>query len=825
MNRLMLNKATSSSEEPTPGYLFNEISHMAFSSKESLVLVGDYLIKKLKRTDLNVKLKTLKILKHLCDEQRQDFRNYLKKKIDVIKECQTCNIVNDELKGETPSILVRKEATDLIKLIYSYDIIEPSVKGTTTNDSILKKNRIEGFGNTLYEKKPPQSKRNNRMLLSYNSKEFMNKNTRMQGSESMGRIPGQGMVLTKMNNELYKGNSSTKNTNTKLSGFGNPYFNQNPPQKTKGEIAIKYINEVAKNYIPSSFVNKIEKVSASISKNYSNGTLSLQSIMDASNYNTSKESDTYRNRKLNNTGMQENSYPRGIAYPPQVNHVNNVYQINQSGSKKRLDKIKKPQESQESGIYERKVIDDVLSTTGGIKKIPSEQVLFEFAQKCDALDTKLIVSIITERLKMNQMKEEDMWKHKLKLLCIIEYLINHRKKKEEKNERTIETLESLIDNLKYQTMEELYRCKNWKELKRKVNDIFVLMGLQEKATIEIPKKEQQVINVHQKYTKESMEIPNLLDFDDEPNLDRVEKANERIPIQPKVKMNKNNSVNNIFYENTSSKNIKEEEHFNFDLDHVSPNNNSNNLFSNLNVKYTGTTEQESTLIKANQTRMTTNEKYEKQENKREKELNLEMLNDSFSNMYIQYNNNKNNNNQSRNNNNANSNELISFDELNEQQGKTDSTYLYKRNEESQYKDSNNLFDHCEVKNVFSKKMKPKENKWNDLSDLQNLNELNLIDISANELVTPALDDFITDSKNETTEEKKERLNQHNFVESTQWNNTKTQTDGFLKRDKNEDTMNHFLNSFSMTSKNDDSCNMKQNVNIDAFELLSDQLKL
>lgn len=133
MNRLILNKATSSNDEPTPGYLYNEITQMTFCSKESLGLVGEYLLKKLQRTDLNVKLKTLKIMKHLCDKKRADFRNFLKKKMDIIKECQQCNIVNDELKGETPSMLVRKEATDLIKLIYSYDATENVMKSSSNN--------------------------------------------------------------------------------------------------------------------------------------------------------------------------------------------------------------------------------------------------------------------------------------------------------------------------------------------------------------------------------------------------------------------------------------------------------------------------------------------------------------------------------------------------------------------------------------------------------------------------------------------------------------------------------------------------------------------
>ncbi|ANQ09492.1 Uncharacterized protein PCOAH_00045190 [Plasmodium coatneyi] len=502
MNRLVLNKATSSNDEPTPGYLYNEISQMAFCSKESMNLVGEYLLKKLQRTDINVKLKTLKILKHLCDNKRSDFRNFLKKKIEIIKDCQACNIVHDELKGETPSMLVRKEASDLVKLIYSYDAAEADGKSASNNSQeMMKNNRIQGFGNSHFE-------RNN----TANSGMHSNVHSSVHNSYGIpaGGSGGAGNTFdTNPANQMGNNFNDRNNYMSKMSGFGNPYFKQNPGQKTKSEMAMQYLNEVANKYIPSSFVNKINKVSASLSKNYANGSLNIQSIMNGNAFSRNVE----RNRVGRSTVTHHGGggYPgNGGMYPTNSSNQsgisNSFGRLHHSGgfqNVRREDLGRKPQESQTAGVYERKVIEDVL-INAGINKVPAEGLLNEFAQKCETLDTKLIVSILTSKLRLKYISEEDNWKNKLKVLCAIKHLLIHRKRKE--NEKAIETLEVLIQCLKDQTLEELYRCKEIKHLKKQVLEIFVLMGLRAKQPSE---------DVHRREPISSVEVPNLLDMDDE----------------------------------------------------------------------------------------------------------------------------------------------------------------------------------------------------------------------------------------------------------------------------------------------------------------------
>lgn len=525
MNRLLLNKATSSSDEPTPGYIYNEIYQMTFYSKESLTVVGDFLIKKLQRADLNVKLKSLKVLRHLCDNTRLDIRNYLKKKIDIIKECQNCNIVNDELKGETPSILVRKEATELLKMIYSYDNIENTGKPNVNETGGMTKDRIVGFGNVVYDKNKAYL-HSQKTTLPFNAKNVNASRGWNRGAEqnlvpnSVNRINSLTNVMGRddaysfeRSKQLHHSTSamnlsSSRNVppsiNTissgKMTGIGNPHFNQYPLPKTKKEIAIKYINEIATKYIPSTFVNKLEKVSDQISKNYSNGSLNLQNIININGYNGhTKSTAPVKNKK----------YAHENRITAHSNATKNTSK--KIGNKARI--------SESAGTYERKVVEDVLNTAGAIKKVPNETMLLEFAQKCEVLDTKLIVSILTEKLEKNFINEEENWKHKYKVLCVIEYLLLHKKKKEKG--KTVETLESLTHNLKYQTLEELYRCTNLKQLKKKVNEIFVLLGLRQKTDITEEKKEKRKVASTVKELSEEaqkqtthIEIPDLLDIDD-----------------------------------------------------------------------------------------------------------------------------------------------------------------------------------------------------------------------------------------------------------------------------------------------------------------------
>ncbi|SOV83583.1 conserved Plasmodium protein, unknown function [Plasmodium sp. gorilla clade G3] len=807
MNRLILNKATSSNDEPTPGYLYNEITQMTFCSKESLSLVGEYLLKKLQRTDLNVKLKTLKIMKHLCDKKRADFRNFLKKKMDIIKECQSCNIVNDELKGETPSMLVRKEATDLIKLIYSYDATENVMKSSSNNSQdTMKNNRIEGFGNTVFDNKNNKNYQNyqhNNIYNHNNSYNHSNNNMYHNNDRNVkSNMETYGNKFISNNYNNYNNNNNNNNYMGKMSGFGNPYFNQNPVQKTKGEIAIKYLNDVANKYIPSSFVNKINRVSASISKNYSNGSLNIHSIM---------------NGRAFNNGLEKNHMKRAESHYYNKNNMNNMNYMNNHNnnnyynSSRRNENIRKPQETQQAGLYENKIIQDILLTTG-INKVPSENILNEFAIKCKTLDTKLIVSILTDKLKKNSHDEEENYKYKYKVLSIIKHLLFFRTN--EGKETLMETLEVLIQNLKNQTLEELYKCKEIKQLKKIVIEIFILMGLQKKTDTQENEK-QKNINLYQNQV--SMDLPNLLDMDDD--------------ITPPSNNNNNNNMKKnmtmgdakIFYH---EKNVS--------VDLMSPSQNISN----------------GTQTKNNKTGIDNNEQFKNERNNK-KDRSMENLLCDLENISI-------NNNELFNclnvkgnktpilYNNMRSNQNGDKTYNNKQQcnNKNNMNTNYNNNDNFNFMNSNNdliFFENkkeCNTKEINVSSKETNQNKLNDERLFFHLNQQNLYE-NDNKLI-----DINNDSTNNSLNTYFNNMSQNTYekdnIINTKSLNNNIKTSNNISHDNKTSNINHFhdhhlkmgddqidnfFNSFTLSSKKNEQSNTKPNLKIDAFELLSDQMKL
>ncbi|KOB63155.1 hypothetical protein PFHG_04913 [Plasmodium falciparum HB3] len=802
MNRLILNKATSSNDEPTPGYLYNEITQMTFCSKESLGLVGEYLLKKLQRTDLNVKLKTLKIMKHLCDKKRADFRNFLKKKMDIIKECQQCNIVNDELKGETPSMLVRKEATDLIKLIYSYDATENVMKSSSNNSQdTMKNNRIEGFGNTVFDNKNNQNNQNYQHNQHNNIYNHSNNNYNNNMYHNNDRNIKTNMET--YGNKFVSNNYNNKNNYmSKMSGFGNPYFNQNPVQKTKGEIAIKYLNEVANKYIPSSFVNKINRVSASLSKNYSNGSLNIHSIMNGRAFNKGLEKNHmkraeshYYNKNNINSMNSMNSMNYMNNHNNNHNNNNNNYYYNSS---RRNENILKPHESQQAGLYENKIIQDILLTTG-INKVPSENVLNEFAIKCKTLDTKLIVSILTEKLKKSVHDEEENYKYKYKVLSIIKHLLFFRTNEEK--ETLIETLEVLIQNLKNQTLEELYKCKEIKQLKKIVIEIFVLMGLQKKTNTQ---ENEKNININLYQNQASMELPNLLDMDDD--------------ITPPI--NNNNMKKNITM--GDAKIFHHEKNISDDLMSLSQN------FSN------------GTLNKNKKTGIDNNEQFNNQWNNK-KDKNMENLLCDLENISINNNelfnslNVKGNNTQILYNNmKSNQNEDKTYYNKQQCNNKNNMNKNYNNNDKFNLMNSNNdliFFENKKESNTKEINVSSKPTNQTNLNDeglFFHLNQQNiyehenkLIDIN-NDSTNNSLNTYFNNIS-QNTYEKDNIINTTSLNNNIKTSNINYVHDNHLKMA--DDQIDNFFNSFTLSSKKNEQNNTKPNVKIDAFELLSDHMKL
>lgn len=148
----------SDSASAPSGYQLNEVTNLSYIQEGSCNYLEDYLIKKLKRNDPKVKFKALRLIKHLCENGNPTFKMLVQRHANQIRVCQSYKGTFDPVYGDTLSELVREEAIQCLKSIFSSNNrSDESIKvGNQSKGSGLKangsannsyKDRIHGFGN------------------------------------------------------------------------------------------------------------------------------------------------------------------------------------------------------------------------------------------------------------------------------------------------------------------------------------------------------------------------------------------------------------------------------------------------------------------------------------------------------------------------------------------------------------------------------------------------------------------------------------------------------------------------------------------------------
>ena len=87
MDKSLVSKATTADDSATPGYMYREIAKITFVSVDASGQLRDFLLKKLKSSNVHQKIKALKVMKHCCQNGHATFRRYLQRCTGEIKEC------------------------------------------------------------------------------------------------------------------------------------------------------------------------------------------------------------------------------------------------------------------------------------------------------------------------------------------------------------------------------------------------------------------------------------------------------------------------------------------------------------------------------------------------------------------------------------------------------------------------------------------------------------------------------------------------------------------------------------------------------------------
>jgi hypothetical protein len=105
----------------------------------------EYLFSKLAKDHAGVKLKVLRILRFICENDCSlDFRRLTQKRVDVIRQCQSFRGAVDPLRGDSPNKAVRDEAVAAMQAVFAPENKSPAGSHSTASQSI--QSRIGGIG-------------------------------------------------------------------------------------------------------------------------------------------------------------------------------------------------------------------------------------------------------------------------------------------------------------------------------------------------------------------------------------------------------------------------------------------------------------------------------------------------------------------------------------------------------------------------------------------------------------------------------------------------------------------------------------------------------
>ncbi|KAK8803617.1 hypothetical protein WA158_001311 [Blastocystis sp. Blastoise] len=121
-DKALISKATSSDDIPAPGYVLKELVNSTMEGVNKCKSIADALVVRLKRSEPNVKLKTLKTIKYLIINGRSEFQKEMGTQANLIKTCLQFQGPPDPLKGDEPYTLVHNAAREVLDCLFDENV-------------------------------------------------------------------------------------------------------------------------------------------------------------------------------------------------------------------------------------------------------------------------------------------------------------------------------------------------------------------------------------------------------------------------------------------------------------------------------------------------------------------------------------------------------------------------------------------------------------------------------------------------------------------------------------------------------------------------------
>jgi len=161
----LLKKATSSTDQPTPGYIYQILVEFSFESPENSRHLAKYLNMRLQRPSAHGVLKTLKSMKQLVEKGSREFRKALRENDEHIKNAPDYGSQQGSYMGTDVHEQTRRISQDILNDLFDQDTIdrdnslEVEVRPLQSNTMAgmgrsmgSSQGRLEGFGSEPVDK-------------------------------------------------------------------------------------------------------------------------------------------------------------------------------------------------------------------------------------------------------------------------------------------------------------------------------------------------------------------------------------------------------------------------------------------------------------------------------------------------------------------------------------------------------------------------------------------------------------------------------------------------------------------------------------------------
>eukprot|EP01129_Flabellula_baltica_P012234 TRINITY_DN5493_c0_g1_i2.p1 TRINITY_DN5493_c0_g1~~TRINITY_DN5493_c0_g1_i2.p1 ORF type:complete len:569 (-),score=136.09 TRINITY_DN5493_c0_g1_i2:7-1683(-) len=417
----IIEQATTDNDNPTPGYIYNQICQLSKKDANTCERILRYLLNKLKKQNSPaVKLKVLLVIKQLLQKGNSHFQICLQRQSEELRPFLNFRGPPDPIHGEAPYRLVR-ENTQLV-LNLSFETRNPeqeqrmdSVSSNTFGSLGSSSGGRPGFSNNSVSNtsfSPSQSNRNmnsrsntgfssgrsnnNGFSSSSNNNGFSssNDNRSIQNNVGVRRTPKKGILesfiesaqngfgLEEGTKRLQTGSSGRFNFQTNESSFGNPYG------------------------------GRANSTYSSVSSN---------------TYNRTSPQSSYGNPSLQNRHVMSNSANLSQFDEPRTD-APTFWETEPNQQSSEDDEIL---HTQEASIIEK------YTKPSGVRLVPSRSQVAQFLDQCQSMNILTVCIILAYRLGTSD------WKAQLKVAHLILSLI------EEKNDEVIGFFlsEEQIDNI------------------------------------------------------------------------------------------------------------------------------------------------------------------------------------------------------------------------------------------------------------------------------------------------------------------------------------------------------------------------------------------